>query len=111
MVLIASLMLFLGLCFECLMGPLVWSEERSFPLRGSQRSFGAYLIVEFEWVSLGSAAVSYRSFLNCGNLSIGLEVIDCEVEATVGVCNSDCRMEARRPVPVTMVVVIPKVTA
>lgn len=100
--LIASLMLFLDLCFEILEDPFPCSREKALAFRGSQRSCGVYLTVELDCGSSGAAAVSS---LNGGNLSIGL-VIDCELDAFVGVCNSDGRIEERRPAPVTMVVVM-----
>lgn len=103
MVLIASLILFLGLCLEFLAGPFPGSREKMLGFRGSQTPFGAYLTVDCG--SPGFTDGSYGSSLYGGNLSTGL-VIGCVLDAFVGVCNSDGRVEERRPVPVTVVVVM-----
>ena len=105
MALIASLILFLDLCLELLTGPFPCSRENMLVFRGSQRSFGAYLIVELDCGSPGCTDVSYGSSLYGGNLSTGL-VIGCVLGAFVGFCNPDGRVEESRPVPVTVVVVM-----
>lgn len=96
-------MLFLGLCFETLVDPFPCSRVNAPPFRDSQRSRGAYLLVEL----CGSpcpAGVSNGSSLKGGNLSIGL--VMCEIDVFAGICNSDGRVEERRPVPVITVVVM-----
>lgn len=105
MVLIASLILFLGLCLEFLTGPFPCSREKTPAFLGSQRSFGVYLMVEVACGSPGFPTVSYVSSVNGGNLSTGL-VIGCVLDIFVGVCNSNGRVEERRPVPVTVAVVM-----
>lgn len=102
-VLIASLILFSGLCFESL-GPFAYSQAMCPTFRGCQRSFGAYLTAGFKGESPTSVAVSYDSSLKGGNLSIGL-VIDCELEVFVGGCQFDCRIE-ECPAPITVVVLM-----
>lgn len=62
-------------------------------------------MVELDCGSPCPAAVSYGSSLKGGNLSIGL-VMDCEIDVFAGICNSGGRVEERRPVPVTTVVVM-----
>ena len=105
-VLKASLKLFLDLVLEFLIVPFACSHVAAPALRPSQWPFGANLAEEFEGVSPGSEALLYGSPVNDGNLSTGL-VIDCEVDDAVAVtCNSGCRIEDRRPVPVTTVVVM-----
>lgn len=101
-------MLFLGLCFEALVDPFPCSREKAPAFRGSQRSCGVYLTVELECGPSGSAIVSCDSSLNDGNLSIGL-VIDCELDAFVGVCKSDFCIGERRSVPVTVVAIMSQI--
>lgn len=103
-VLIASLILFLGRCFGFLIDPFICPREKGPVFRGSQGSFGT-LRMGLGCGSPACGSVSYASSLNSGNLSIGL-AIGCELDVFVGGCHSGCSIEERRPVPVTVVVLI-----
>lgn len=103
-VLIASLILFLDLCFGILIDPFICPRGKGPVLRGSHGSFGACRM-GLVWGSPEGATVSWVSSLKSGNLSIGLAIC-CELDAFVGVCHCGSRIEERRPVPVTVVVLI-----
>lgn len=103
-VLIASLILFLDLCFGFLSDPFAKSRFAKPAFLGTQRLFGVYGGVGF---ASGSYVfgVSESSSPNAGNLSTGL-VKNCVFGALVGICNSVGCNEERRPVPVVIAVVI-----
>ena len=110
MVLKASLTLFLVRVLGTLMEPLLCSQDEVPTLRPSQLLFGWNLyggggFEDWRWslLSEGSADTEYScSSLNVGNLSSGLLM----GSAFAVTCNSGCREEDRRRVPVTMVVVM-----
>lgn len=104
MVLIASLTLFLALRFGFLTDPFAESLEEGPAFRGSQRSSAVRPTVELGWDSPDCNVASHPSSLYGGNLSIGL-AIGWELDA-LGDCHSECLIEGRRPMPVTVVVVM-----
>jgi hypothetical protein len=82
MVVIASLMLFRGRCFEP-PDPFTWSQEMRPGFRGCDRSLGPYLAGEATYEASDSVATPCDSSTKVGNLSSG-ELMDCGLGVFVG---------------------------